>query len=257
MAKFLIVFAAVLVGIFGVPTPENAKIDPSLSWRIVGGADADEGAYPYQISMRGASGSHSCGGSIIGPTTVLTAAHCVAGASPSRLSVVVGSNKLNSGGVKHAVKAIKAHEKYNSLTIRNDIALLILASPITYSSTVAPIELETEDVAGNVDAVLSGWGTTSYPGSIPNNLQYLNLKTISVSECKKQHPLFPTVNESQVCTLTQKGEGACHGDSGGPLVSNGKQIGVVSWGTPCAKGKPDVFTRVSAFGDWIQKNAEL
>ncbi|OXU30378.1 hypothetical protein TSAR_009269 [Trichomalopsis sarcophagae] len=57
----------------------------------------------------------------------------------------------------------------------------------------------------------------------------------------------------KVCTLTKAVEGACHGDSGGPLVADGIQVGIVSFGIPYARGKPDVFTRVYTFISWINE----
>lgn len=108
---------------------------------------------------------------------------------------------------------------------------------------------------GGEDSVLVGWGTTSYPGSTPNKLQRIDLKTLSLEECKKQ-AIMP-VYDKQVCTLTKRGEGACHGDSGGPLVGpNQAQIGIVSWGNPCARGSPDVFTSVASYNSWIDKKIE-
>lgn len=109
-----------------------------------------------------------------------------------------------------------------------------------------------------MSAVLSGWGTLSFEGALPNNLQCLNLTTIANSECATAHSnaTYPyPVFDSNICTFTEYGQGACHGDSGGPLVVNNVLVGVVSWGQPCGVGYPDVFTRVSSFVSWIQENA--
>ena len=172
--------------------------------------------------------------------------------SPSSYTVVTGSTTLNNGGDRYSVEKIIAHSGYNPNTVENDIALLKVSSPIQFNDNVAAIEPETEHI-GEGDCVISGWGTTSYPGSIPNNLQFLALKTISHSDCSSAWG-STEVFESNICTLTVRGEGVCHGDSGGPLAANGKQIGVVSWGNPCANGRPDVFTRVSSFADWLNEN---
>lgn len=81
-------------------------------------------------------------------------------------------------------------------------------------------------------------------------MQEIDLKVIDQENCSKKL-VFP-IKSSHVCTLTKAGEGACNGDSGGPLVSSdGFQIGIVLFGQPCARGKPDVYTRVYAFLDWI------
>lgn len=130
-----------------------------------------------------------------------------------------------------------------------------LKEPIEFTDEIQPVELETEDVGEGVVVVLSGWGSTSFPGSAPNHLQCIQLKTITVSECQRRLG-WPPVISSHICTLTKQGEGACHGDSGGPLVSTAtnKQVGIVNWGQPCARGYPDVFARVSSYNDWINEN---
>ncbi|CAH0403461.1 unnamed protein product [Chilo suppressalis] len=89
-----------------------------------------------------------------------------------------------------------------------------------------------------------GHSCVAYPGRLPNDLMQLELKAITYDECKEAHSSINAVFESQICALTKAGEGACHGDSGGPLVREGRQVGVVSWGVPCAKGKPDVYTKM-------------
>ncbi|KAB0792844.1 hypothetical protein PPYR_14803 [Photinus pyralis] len=251
-ACLLVLFVS---GALGAVSPFNNLFGTvpkdEFDWKIVGGSDAPEGAYPYQVSLR-RFGSHSCGGSIVDATTVMTAAHCVTGAKPSALRVVVGSNKLNSGGVSYEIESIRDHKGFDSWRLTNDIAILKLKTPITFTDKVKTVDLETEYLGAEVDCVLSGWGRLNYPGSLPNNLQHIGLKTITSEDCAKllNHS---SVDRTHICTLTKSGEGACHGDSGGPLVAN-KQIGIVSFGRPCAKGYPDAFTRVSAFTDWIEKN---
>ncbi|KYQ53536.1 Chymotrypsin-1, partial [Trachymyrmex zeteki] len=88
-------------------------------------------------------------------------------------------------------------------------------------------------------------------GSIPNNLQEIELIVYPQGDCKR---VESKVRDSHICTLTKEGEGACYGDSGGPLVANGAQIGIVSFGTPCAFGFPDIYTRVSNFVSWINEH---
>ncbi|XP_017772356.1 PREDICTED: chymotrypsin-1-like [Nicrophorus vespilloides] len=245
MVKVALLVLCGLVGAFAAPS--------ELGWRIVGGENAADGQFPYQISLR-YGGSHSCGGSILDDNTILCAAHCVDGRTPSMMTVVVGSNALSQGGDTYQVKSFVVHEKYDSYRIQNDVSILKLESPITFGPKVQPVKLPTTNIAGDSDVTLSGWGRTSYPGNIPDALQFIHLKTLTVETCQKLQSAMDVI-ESEVCTLTKSGEGACHGDSGGPLVdSNGSQIGIVSWGTPCARGFPDVFTRVFSFLDWIAQN---
>ncbi|KAF2881831.1 hypothetical protein ILUMI_24332 [Ignelater luminosus] len=256
MAKTLFILTTIILGAFGLPTADQSlKIDPLLSWRVVGGSDAQSGEFPYQISIRTRSNSHNCGGSIIDTTTILTAAHCIVGTYPSDITVVCGSHKLSTGGVRYEVSKIIPHEDYDNFFKINDIALLKLKNPIEYTNEIQPVNLETEDVGEGEDVLLTGWGSTSYPGSAPDNLQKLLLNTITVEDCRARHG-WPIVVSTQICTLTKQGEGACHGDSGGPLVSTKRntQVGIVNWGQPCARGYPDVFARVSSYTEWINAN---
>ncbi|XP_008212399.1 serine protease 120 isoform X2 [Nasonia vitripennis] len=230
-----------------------AAVSADDSPKIVGGTAAEDGQFPYQVSLR-LNNRHFCGGSILNKRWILTAAHCLAGFNNTAISAVVGTNYLDKGGDKYQSKRIIAHPMYNSLMIRNDVGLIELDKDIVFGDKVQPVKLPESDFdKADYPAELSGWGTTSYPGSPPNELQHITLNVIEQNECLNTS--F-RVTKRNICTLTKKGEGACHGDSGGPLVSDGVQIGVVSWGTPCAKGKPDVFTRVYSYVDWIKKYAD-
>ncbi|KAL4713736.1 hypothetical protein ACJJTC_004267 [Scirpophaga incertulas] len=221
--------------------------------RIVGGTKAPNGSVPYQVSLRYWGVWHFCGASLVTPRVILTAAHCVERARPEYFKAIVGTNQLRSGGTAYSIRKIVTHEAYDNDLIKNDIAILFTDKEIELSSTVDAIELNDEPLEKGEDLVLTGWGTTSYPGRLPNDLMRLELKSITYEECKEAHSGINDVFETQLCALTKAGEGACHGDSGGPLVREGRQVGVVSWGIPCAKGKPDVYTRVESFMRWIEK----
>ncbi|XP_063973029.1 chymotrypsin-2-like [Diachasmimorpha longicaudata] len=219
--------------------------------KIVGGYPASEGQFPYQVSLR-VKGRHFCGGSIINKRWILTAAHCLRGFNDSAITVVVGTTKLDEGGDIYHSSEVHGHQGYSSLFVRNDIGLIHVDEDIEFSDNVKPISLPTEYFdKSDYPAVLSGWGTTSYPGKSPNDLQHITLTVIDQRDCRNASLM--RITKKNLCTLNGKGEGACHGDSGGPLVADGVQIGVVSWGTPCAKGKPDVFTRVYSYIDWINE----
>ncbi|CAL7948237.1 unnamed protein product [Xylocopa violacea] len=222
--------------------------------QIVGGKDAPVGKFPYQVSLRN-RGSHFCGGSVINSRYILTAAHCVQGLSNLKdVSVHAGTTQLNTNGEKYGVEKVIAHRGFSSMTLLNDVALIRVDRTIAFNNLVQPIQLASgsKTYEGST-CTLSGWGTTKLGGNPPNNLQYIDLMVESQKECKLSQW---RVQESHICTLTKVGEGACHGDSGGPLVANGVQIGIVSFGTPCARGKPDVYTRVSSFVSWIKEQQD-
>lgn len=166
------------------------------------------------------------------------------------ITIVVGTNYWGSGGDKYQAVAGFYHQGFNPSQLVNDVAALKVGQPFRFNSKVQPISLNFGGVGEGAVLTLSGWGLTSYPGSIPSSLQYARLSSIGTSECSNR--LQTQISSSQLCTFTRSGQGACQGDSGGPLVYNGQLAGIVSFGRPCAIGYPDVFTRVSSFLDWIQ-----
>ncbi|XP_036138349.1 chymotrypsin-1-like [Monomorium pharaonis] len=237
-AFFCLLFIALAYVIEGAPFPH-----------VVGGKDAPAGKYPYQVSLR-LSGSHRCGASILDSHNVLTAAHCVDGLNNlNNLKIHAGTNRLNESGEVYDIESVDVHEDYDNFLLRNDVALIHLNNSIKFNSLVQPINLTTNDRdLENKSCTLTGWGRTSLGGSIPNTLQEIELIVYPQKNCERDQW---RVIDSHICTLTKRGEGACHGDSGGPLVANGAQIGIVSFGNPCALGLPDVYTRVSSFVPWI------
>ncbi|KAI4469676.1 chymotrypsin-related [Holotrichia oblita] len=237
---------------FATALPTEPIIDPTGSWRVVGGSDAAAGAYPFIVSLRSSSNSHFCGGTILNSGWVLTAAHCLVGSTTANVFVYAGSNQLNSGGVTVASSRLTIHGSYNPTRITNDVAVIQLASALSYSSTIAAVTLNTADT-GSVPAILAGWGRVITDGAIPNNLQELSTNTITYLSCFLSWGT--SVSSSQICAVTSSGQGACNGDSGGPLLqaSDNAQLGITSFirAGGCAQGYPDVYARVSSYASWI------
>ncbi|XP_014471749.1 PREDICTED: serine protease 53-like [Dinoponera quadriceps] len=239
-AYALLVFIALACAVQGALIP-----------RIIGGKDAPIGKYPYQVSLR-FFGSHTCGGSIIDSRNILTAAHCLQGREGEEryLKVHAGTNLQSEAGEVYSVESFKIHEKFSLIRLINDVGIIHLATPMTFSSRVQPIRLATTNV-DNGPCKLTGWGSTILGGPTPNKLQEIDLQLYPYEKCRVMHS---QVQQSHICTFTKAGEGACHGDSGGPLVVGDVQVGIVSFGRPCAVGYPDVFTRVFSFKQWIEQN---
>ncbi|EAT41805.1 AAEL006598-PA [Aedes aegypti] len=250
MAKIVYLSLALLVTI---TSGQVVQLDDSYMNRVVGGQEAADGSVPYQVSLQLKGYGHICGGSIIGERWILTAAHCVEGETPGQLNVLAGTNSLKEGGELHETDKFIRHKYYNQPQFHNDVALIRLKSKLQFSAKVKPIVYWEKEVGANQSVVLTGWGRTSAGGPVPTKLQTLDLKTISNEECKqKSSGNSNNVGIGHICTLTKSGEGACNGDSGGPLTLDGKLVGLVNFGVPCAFGFPDAYARVSYFHEWVR-----
>ncbi|XP_044260985.1 trypsin-1-like [Tribolium madens] len=241
--------------------------------RIINGDDAAKGQFPYQISYQwGILGLHEhvCGGSILSPTFILTAGHCVTEVpSQGEHRIVAGITELNEqNNERQEIQVVEkiVHPDFNGGVGPNDIALLKLATPLEFGDLVQPVVLPEAGSEPTGDSVLTGWGSTSTTiiPSLPNHLQTATVPILSYDDCKKavdalldENQEDPLSEVSNVCTAPlSKGESACLGDSGGPLAQNGTIVGIVSWGfVPCSYPEaPSVYTKVSNFVDFIKEH---
>ncbi|XP_016961293.1 chymotrypsin-2 [Drosophila biarmipes] len=232
--------------------------------RVVNGTDSSVEKYPFVISMRGSTGSHSCGGSIISKQFVMTAAHCTAGRKASDLSVQYGVTTISASGPNVVgVKKIIQHEDYNPYNnYANDISLLMVEEPFEFDGvTVAPVQLPdlgyaTPQTDAGGEGVLIGWGLNATGGYIQSTLQEVGLKIYSDAECTERHE-GRTDPRYHICGgVDEGGKGQCSGDSGGPLIYNGQQVGIVSWSIkPCTVAPyPGVYCKVAQYVDWIRSS---
>lgn len=163
------IFLALCLVCVTVAEIEDIKLDASgwieynLTPRIVGGEDAIEGQFPYQVSLRSKlTRQHFCGGSLLTNRFILTAAHCSQGlhANPRYVYAVVGAYRRSVGGVAVKLDRIIPHDEFTMYGIRNDVSLLHTAQEIVFTNLIQPIGLPTQNTPANLDVVLSGWGRT-------------------------------------------------------------------------------------------------
>jgi len=230
--------------------------------RIVGGSNADPTQYPYYtlLQIETATGAiYQCGGTLIAPDMVLSAAHCLFNKGfVTGISAIVNCtqdvNELGRTGYdypRRSVLEIK-HASYNSRTNVNDILLLQLDSPVLDVVPLAWATTTDDDTDAAQSLTVIGMGVESYEAQVtPLHLQVASLQPISYSVCNAAYS--GAVFDTRMVCAAAPGKDSCFGDSGGPLIQDDTLVGITSWGKGCAEDNyPSVYTRVSHYDTWIQ-----
>jgi len=276
MARLILVLVALsasLSAALGQSCGQSSNMRPNRRYepngqRIVGGVEARPNSHPWIVSLRqGSSGaSHFCGGTLIQPDIVVTAAHCVFDGNPGY--IVAGAHDANrpdrnSEQSSRPAKVVY-HEQYDPDSTINDIAIIKLATPFKFTSTVSPacLPAQGESVADGSVGTVAGWGLTREGGSsVSTVLNQVGIPTLSSSSCAASYRSqgIKIDATAMLCGgFASGGKDSCQGDSGGPYVfkgTNGYTLqGVVSFGIGCARpGLPGVYARVSNYIPWINQ----
>lgn len=275
----LALLVALVFGALAAPAgaTESASSDdeatsPEVETRIVGGSQAPAGAWPSQVALITSSvGSNYdgqfCGGTLISRSWVLTAGHCLyRPTSPttlrriaaSEVDVLVGTQRLSSGGTRLEVAEIRVRPDYDPFDDPNDLALLRLDRPAPASIPFQALIGQDTRITGGTSATATGWGTREFAvRDKPDNLHQATFPVITDRQCRDAGYGSDIDSASMICAgRWPNGKDTCQGDSGGPLVTDrdGRwvQIGITSFGMECGEF-PGVYTKVSAYSTWIQQ----
>lgn len=264
-AAWRLAFCLAVAAAIGTSTAPHAE---PVQGRIVGGTVAAPGEFPWQVGLLQASQANNflaqfCGGTLVTPLWVVTAAHCVttngATISPASLQILVGTNDLASGGSRLNVAQIIVRPGYISTSNGGDVALVKLASAAP-QQTIGLVSPATEPALAEPGTVstVTGWGNTETSEPYPMLLMKVDMPIVSNAVCNAPGSYNGGIKADMLCAgLAAGGKDSCQGDSGGPLiVANGNGgfslAGIVSFGIGCADPNYyGVYARVSTFYDWI------
>ncbi|XP_045413394.1 ovochymase-2 isoform X6 [Lemur catta] len=249
--------------------------------RILGGSQVEKGSYPWQVSLKQRQ-KHICGGTIISPQWVITAAHCVSYRNTvSTVNVTAGEHDLSQTEPEEqtlTIQSVIVHPLFSSKKPMDyDIALLKMAGAFQFGQFVGPMCLPEpgEQFEAGFICTTAGWGRLGEDGVLPQVLQEVNLPILTHKECMAALSSLKKFlsGKTFLCTgFPEGGRDACQGDSGGSLMCQNKKgawtlAGVTSWGLGCGRswrnnmhqsdpGSPGIFTDLSKVLPWIREHIQ-
>ncbi|MEU8674942.1 serine protease [Streptomyces sp. NPDC048560] len=237
---------------------------------VIGGQPAHVADSPWAVALSsrdrfgGTRAGQFCGGVVIAPTEVLTAAHCLGrdvlgsevGEVPDLLVIAGRDELLGEGGQEIAVRDTWINPAYDPDTNAGDLAVLTLSVTLPQSSVIEMAKAGDAAYRPGTPARVYGWGDTTGGGTYASALRAAPVQVLADGMCERAYPggLYGAYEAATMLCAGDPGGGydACQGDSGGPLVAAGRLVGLVSWGNGCGQAEnPGVYTRISAAIGWM------
>jgi trypsin len=232
--------------------------------RIVGGRKTTLAEHPWQVALLAAKVptntlAQFCGGSAIGDRWVLTAAHCVDGATlPEDVDVLTGTDSLVTGGRRVRADQIAVHDNWNPATHDFDVAIVHMVADLGRQA-IAGLKVTDADPAVGQMITVTGWGALAWQDAKGSkDLLLATVPYVTRDTCNQRGSYAGRITDNMLCAGTDLGgPDACQGDSGGPATTTvaglgTRLVGVVSWGDGCGFPKKfGIYTRVSQIADWV------
>lgn len=276
-SHFVVLCLVSVLIIFGATQISGGKFGRRHFYpRIIHGEDAALGTYPcyvrittwrsFQRNGKNYTSQAICGGTLISPVHVLTAAHCLA-SEPTLIQCDMGivSNNDTSRMVRGLGEYFSSHPDFNWTNLTYDLGIITLYEPVNITAYVRPCPVlcgYEQSFLGSTMWVTGEGFTNESTQTVATNLQYARMKIISRDTCRQT---YGALQPSVFCAQGDNNAATCGGDSGsgGYMMIDYKQTlcGIVSFGpgrsNGCTLGKPDGFTDVAMCTDFISEYMDL